>query len=212
MIALAIMLMALPTAAWPADKKETRQREAQLRTQQAVKQAQAKNAQLEQENTNLTNRLKEQEQRAHEVQNNFDRLSRKHKVLAEDFEKERAKAADLEARLQQTESDLRQNRTKLAEISASQLQIQNHLKTAASEKATLDDRLVVCLGKNEQLYKFGRELVNHVERPEGFSSLLRAEPFTQIKRVELENIVQDYRDDLDKNHMKPISSRWGNPR
>lgn len=29
------------------------------------------------------------------------------------------------------------------------------------------------------------------------SSLLEQEPFTQIKRVELENLVEDYRDRLD---------------
>ena len=69
----------------------------------------------------------------------------------------------------------------------------------------------VCLGKNERLYQLGRELINHVESPEGFLKALRAEPFTQIKRVELENIFQDYRDELDLNRIKPISSRSDSP-
>ena len=92
------------------------------------------------------------------------------------------------------------------------METQRHLKTVASEKTALDDTLASCSGKNEQLYQFGRELINHVERPEGFTSILRAEPFTQIKRVELENIFQDYRDNLDQSRIKPLSVRSANPR
>jgi len=202
-----------PTApAWSADKKETRQREAQRRTQQAIKQAQAKTAELEQANTELGNKLKEQEQRVNEAQQNLDGFSRKNKRLAEDYAKEQGKAVDLEARLKEAESNLRQTQTELAEVSASHLETQRQLKTVASEKTALDDTLAICSGKNEQLYQFGRELINHVERPEGFTSILRAEPFTQIKRVELENIFQDYRDNLDQNRMKPLSVRSANPR
>lgn len=204
--------MSLPIPAWSADKKETRQREAQRRTQQAIKQAQAKTAQLEQEKTDLASKLKEQSQRADDAQNNLDGASRKNRRLAEDLAKEQSKAGDLEATLRETESNLQQTRAELAEVSASQLETQRHLKMATAEKTTLNDTLAICIDKNERLYRFGRELINHVERPEGFSSILRAEPFTQIKHVELENIVQDYRDNLDQNQMKPISVRSENRR
>ncbi|PTR08027.1 hypothetical protein C8R32_106109 [Nitrosospira sp. Nsp5] len=210
-MALFIFPMSPTAPAWSADKKETRQREAQRRTQQAIKQAQAKTAELEQANTELGNKLKEQEQRVSEAQQNLDGFSRKNKRLAEDYAKEQGKAADLEARLKEAESNLRQTRTELAEVSTLQLETQRQFKTMASEKTALDATLATCSGKNEQLYQFGRELINHVERPEGFTSILRAEPFTQIKRVELENIFQDYRDNLDQNRMKPLSVRSANP-
>ncbi len=211
-MALFILPMSPTAPAWSADKKETRQREAQRRTQQAIKQAQAKTEELEQANADLGNKLKEQEQRVNEAQQNLDGFSRKNKRLAEDYAKEQAKAGDLEARLKEAENNLRRTQTELAEVSALQLETQRHLKTVASEKTALDDTLASCSGKNEQLYQFGRELINHVERPEGFTSILRAEPFTQIKRVELENIFQDYRDNLDQNRMKPLSVRSANPR
>lgn len=210
-MAVFILPMSVTAPAWSADKKETRQREAQRRTQQAIKQAQAKTAELEQANVELGNKLKEQEQRVNEAQQNLDGFSRKNKRLVEDYAKEQAKAGDLEARLKEAESNLQQTRTELAEVSASQLETQRHLKTMTSEKTALDETLASCSGKNEQLYQFGRELINHVERPEGFTSILRAEPFTQIKRVELENIFQDYRDNLDQNRMKPLGVRSANP-
>ncbi|SCY19454.1 hypothetical protein [Nitrosospira sp. Nsp13] len=210
-MALFIFPMSPTAPAWSADKKETRQREAQRRTQQAIKQAQAKTAELEQANTELGNKLKEQEQRVNEAQQNLDGFSRKNKRLTEDYAKEQGKAADLEARLKEAESNLRQTRTELAEVSALQLETQRQFKTMASEKTALDATLAICSSKNEQLYQFGRELINHVERPEGFTSILRAEPFTQIKRVELENIFQDYRDNLDQNRIKPLGVRSANP-
>lgn len=211
-MALFILPMSVTAPAWSADKKETRQREAQRRTQQAIKQAQARTAELEQVNTDLGSKLKEQEQRVNEAQQNLDGFSRKNKRLAEDHAKEQAKAVDLEARLKEVESNLQQTRSELAEVSASQLETQRHLKTMTSEKTALDETLASCSGKNGQLYQFGRELINHVERPEGFTSILRAEPFTQLKRVELENIFQDYRDNLDQNRMKPLSAGSANPR
>ena len=210
-MALFIFPMSPTAPAWSADKKETRQREAQRRTQQAIKQAQAKTAELEQANTELGNKLKEQEQRVNEAQQNLDGFSRKNKRLAEDYAKEQGKAVDLEARLKEAESNLRQTRTELTEVSALQLETQRQFKTMASEKTALDATLAICSSKNEQLYQFGRELINHVERPEGFTSILRAEPFTQIKRVELENIFQDYRDNLDQNRIKPLGVRSANP-
>ncbi|MEO6823646.1 MAG: hypothetical protein ABI167_02765 [Nitrosospira sp.] len=208
--ALFILLMSMTTPAWSADKKETRQREAQRRIQEAVKQAQARTAELEQANTDLGNKLKEQEQRVNETQQNLDGFSRKNRRLAEDYTKEQAKAIDLETRLKEVESNLQQTRSELAEVSASQLKTQRHLKTITSEKMVLDDTLAICLGKNEKLYRLGRELINHVEKPGGFLSLLRGEPFTQIKHVELENIFQDYRDSLDQSEMKPPSARSAN--
>jgi predicted nuclease with TOPRIM domain len=210
-MALFILSMTLTTPAWSADKNETRQREAQRRAQQAIKQAQSRAVELEQANTDLGSKLKEQEQRVNEVQQNLDGFSRKNKRLAEDYAREQGKAVDLEARLKEAESNLRQMRTELAEVSAAQLETQRHLQTTTSEKTALDETLATCSGKNEKLYQFGRELINHVERPDGFTSILRAEPFTQIKRVELENIFQDYRDSLDQNRMKPLSVHSANP-
>ncbi len=207
-IALAIAVSPSPPA-WSADKKETRQREAQRRTQQAIKQAQDKNTQLEQANSDLANKLKEREQQAEEAQQSLEGFTRKNKRLANDFAKEQSKTSDLEGKLEQAESELQQLRTRLAETTASQLQAQHSLKTMTTEKTSLDDNLTLCLDQNKRLYQVGRELINLVERPEGFLSVLRAEPFTQIKRVELENIFQDYRDNLDQNHIKPNSLRSG---
>jgi predicted RNase H-like nuclease (RuvC/YqgF family) len=209
-IALVISVGSASPPAWPADKKDSRQREAQRRTQQAIKQAQAKNAELEQANTELATRLKEKEQHAAEIANSLEGSARKNRRFADDVAREQSRAADLETRFKETESSLLQVRRELAEASASQRETQLQLKTVTSEKIGLDNTLSICLDKNDRLYQFGRELIDHVERPSGFSSILRGEPFTQINRVQLENIFQEARDNLDQNRMPPLSARSRN--
>lgn len=211
-IALAMSVVSGSPPALSADKKDLRQREAQRRTQQAIKQAQAKNTELEQANTELAAQLKEKEQHAAEISNSLEGSARKNRRLADDVAREQSRAAELEARLKETESNLLQTRTELAELSVSQREAQQRLKALTLENTTLDDTLAICLGKNERLYQFGRDLISQVERPAGFSGVLRAEPFTQINRVQLENIVQDARDNFDDNHMTPPATRTSNDR
>ncbi len=211
-IALAISVGSASPSAWAADKKDSRQREAQRRTQQAIKQAQAKNADLEQANTELAIKLKEKEQYAAEISNSLEGSARKNRRLADDVAREQSRAVELEAKLKETESNLLRTRMELAELSVSQREAQQRVKALTLENTTLDDTLAICVGKNERLYQFGRDLISQVERPTGFSGVLRAEPFTQINRVQLENIVQDARDNFDDNHMTPPATRTRNDR
>lgn len=185
------------------DKKDSRQREAQRRAQQAIKQAHARNAELEQANTELASKLKEKERRADEALNGLEKSARKNIQLSADIARAQSKTAALEAQLQETERKLEQARAESEAKSASQRETERQLKTQSSEATRLGETLAMCIGKNERLYQYGRELIDHVEKPEGFTSILRAEPFTQIGRVELDNIFQDTRDNLDQNHMAP---------
>ncbi|MBN9127995.1 MAG: hypothetical protein J0I90_10535, partial [Nitrosospira sp.] len=160
----------------------------------------------EQANAELTSRLKEKEQRADEAANGLEKSVRKNKQLAEDIAREQSRTADLEARLKETEKNLGQVRAELEAKSASQRETEFQLKAQSSEATRLSETLAICASKNEQLYQLGRELIDHVEKPEGFTRLWRAEPFTQIGHVELEKLFQEARDNLDQNRMPPASS------
>jgi chromosome segregation ATPase len=193
----------LPVAQAADDKKDSRQRESQRRAQQAIKQAQARNAELEQANTELAGKLREKEQSAGEAMSGLEKSARKNRQLVEDLARAQSRTADLETRLKETERNLEQARTESEAKSAFQRETELQLKAQSSEATRLGETLAICAGKNEQLYQLGRELINHVEKPEGLTRLWRTEPFTQIGRVELEKLFQNARDDLDQNHMPP---------
>jgi len=70
---------------------------------------------------------------------------------------------------------------------------------ALAQQTKLTD---TCATRNARLYEIGGEILERYENKGVFSSLLAAEPFTGLKRVELENLVEDYRDKLDAQKEK----------
>ncbi len=59
-----------------------------------------------------------------------------------------------------------------------------------------------CAEHNARLYMIADELIHKYENKGVVSSLLEKEPFTQIKKVELEKLVQDYKDKIDQQKLK----------
>jgi chromosome segregation ATPase len=62
-------------------------------------------------------------------------------------------------------------------------------------------RATACEMKNAELYKFGKELIGVYEGQgqDMVSTIQTKEPFTRLKRVEIENLMQDYEDKLRAN-------------
>lgn len=60
-------------------------------------------------------------------------------------------------------------------------------------------RAMVCEDKNAELYKFGKELVELYGNQDVLGSLGSKEPFTRLKQVQIENLMQDYEDKLRAN-------------
>ncbi|HXJ01225.1 MAG TPA: hypothetical protein VNH44_08370 [Micropepsaceae bacterium] len=60
-------------------------------------------------------------------------------------------------------------------------------------------RATACEAKNAELYKFGKDLIDAYDRKDLFSTIGSKEPFTGLKRVEIETLMQDYEDKLRAN-------------
>jgi chromosome segregation ATPase len=190
------------------------------RLQHAIQQVEQEKGQLEQEKSDLGIKLKAQETRAVGIQTNLAGYERKSRTLALELAKARSQNNDLEVRLKlaegrqlQTENALQKTRDELA---ARQQETQQQQKAALVKKMTLGNSLeqaqkqiAASLDKNKNLYQFGRELIARFEK-QGVGGILQAEPFTQIKRVELENIFQDTRDRLDENRWDARTLGAGN--
>ena len=55
-----------------------------------------------------------------------------------------------------------------------------------------------CEANNVKMVQINREVVDRYEKKGAFDALLQREPLTQLKRVEFENIVQEYQDQIDQ--------------
>lgn len=68
------------------------------------------------------------------------------------------------------------------------------LKQIAADWKLLKEKYDKCADANSRLYEIGEELIKRYEGKGVVSKLIEKEPFTQIKRVELEKTAQEYRD------------------
>jgi chromosome segregation ATPase len=80
----------------------------------------------------------------------------------------------------------------------------------AALKAQLDSTnssLASCQTKNTELFNLGNQILDaYSHKDDLFGSIADREPFTGLKRVQLENIVQDDQDKLLDNHITPATA------
>jgi chromosome segregation ATPase len=87
-------------------------------------------------------------------------------------------------------------------LSAEHANLQNNQKMTAVE-------LKMCESKNIKLYEASREIIdsyNNCKTRGLMATLLESEPVLQIHNVEVETIIQEYQDKLEKQKYKPNTS------
>ena len=111
-------------------------------------------------------------------------------------------------KLQKTEAQLESTKQNLAEFTDKYQVAQNDLKVGESQRkeqlASIQQksaRIELCEQKNTKLYGFGLDLIKTFEKPSEYEMALRTEKFTQLKRVQLENTMQEYRDKLEESRI-----------
>jgi len=127
-----------------------------------------------------------------------------------------ARVAEHEKRSKEAAEALTQARSaynaledKAAEIAAVARERGEEIKKLNSEKQALEARLKGteaqldhCEGNNARLAILGTELVEKYEKKGMITNILKNEPFTQIKRVEIENLAAEYREKIEKEKLK----------
>lgn len=79
----------------------------------------------------------------------------------------------------------------------------NQLRVDLTSKNTAFD---ICAQKNAQLYQTGLELADQYEKKGVWQSLIASEPITQLKRVEIENLAQDYINRVEQSRVQTAES------
>jgi len=119
-----------------------------------------------------------------------ERLAFEAKLMKTQIELQATKTAlnELDVKYQGTVYDLKVNEQQRANLTATSIQ-----------KTKLID---ACVAKNNKLYDYGLDLVKLYENPTEYKKVVLTEPFSQLKRVQLENILQDYNDKIDEQSLK----------
>jgi chromosome segregation ATPase len=217
--ALAVVLLALlcgPLLAQqpPPDRQASRERELLRRAQAGQKQAEESLAALAAEKGKLAGQLQEVESKV----SKFAGAASREKKRADDLEralreavgtrdvlqKERdglsTRLAGVEGQVRETAAELARAKRALAEREA-ELTLSKEL--ASREGAARAE----AESKNAKLYALSRELMERY-RSQGFwEAVRRKEPFMGLKQVEVENLLEQYRDRADEARVIPQASR-----
>jgi cell division septum initiation protein DivIVA len=103
---------------------------------------------------------------------------------------------DTRAKMQELISRFRETVTQLRAVESDRTQLQQQL---TQSKAAFDK----CAQRNYELYQVSNEVLDRYAHQGAFSYLARAEPFTRIKRTEIDNLVLEYRERAEELRVKP---------
>ena len=111
-----------------------------------------------------------------------------------------AQLAAAQAASQRDAAALEQSRTRMQELVDRFRDTVASLRGTETERSQLQQQLAQskadfdqCALRNVQLYQVDEEVLNRYEHQGLFSYVERAEPFTRLKRTQIENLVDDYR-------------------
>lgn len=205
---LLLMAFVSPLVQADAERRASRERELLRRVQGQLQQAQTQLGTLEQEKARLAQSLSEAEKARNAVQGRVARLNRE---VAQERQQREALQKDLDLarqELAQLRTQLAQERERLAGTQGSLAETQARLRDTEAErqgleraKARLERELAASEERNRALYALGRELMVRFENKTCGEILAEKEPFTGLRRVQTENLLEYYRDKLDEHKL-----------
>lgn len=202
---------------WAADKPDKAAKRAAILMQKMKQDMEAEKAalqtQLEQEKKSMTEQLNSvqsvQRSNAAKLQGQVKR----NQQLQSDAERLRAEKQALESQLTQLQTQLQEQQQLVAELNQQLTDTKNALgvndtqrKKLVSNVSNMHQKLQSCEEKNSQLYAYGKSLVSVYDDASLYQKVMRQEPFFQLKRVELENMLQEKRDQLDASKVDAIAT------
>jgi len=116
---------------------------------------------------------------------------------------------ELAAQLQVSQRDTTAQRATQAQLRSTVAQRDNALADLNSRHGVQALGLQRCINNNQALYTVGQELVQRLAKPSIADAVAFNEPFLQLRRVSLENLVQGYQEKLDQQALKPTSTEAG---
>lgn len=119
--------------------------------------------------------------------------------------------ATLSARLGASQSRVEQTEDQLRDVVAKYKELDGEHRELTAVREELDQTVAVktreiseCEGKNIRMFEANVELLGHYAGKTAWDALAQREPFTGLKQVEIENILQEYRFKLeDLQYRKP---------
>ena len=165
----------------------------------------------QQEKTDLTGQVETLKNKVSELESKRAALEKKlggqSRQLTELADKQQQ--ADLQDKQQQEEltSKYLESEKKLKQMEEQYASVSKNLQQKQfdkeQEKKRLDGEVKICEKKNAELYLLNAKIMDKYQSKGMMEVMRHAEPFTQLEKVQMENLLQEYRDNMEANKIFP---------
>lgn len=192
------MVAAIPLA-HAGDKKVIKEREAARKFQVMQQQFSAEKAALERDKAELTEKTDELSRQADSAKQSVAQLERKRSSLAKDLVAAKEESVALQDKLHKLETahvELTALHKQESEKSLKQIGL---LQIAVAQRG---QALGSCETKNAKLYELNREILTQYRDKGPLDALVQADSIIGVKSVQIENLLEEYRDKLDAQRVE----------
>ena len=194
---LLLLILSLLATAVSAQEARRPGGDASARMQQQLQQLGSERTALQTENARLKEQVATLEKDAKAFSTEKDALSRRAGAAESKVSRAESGQQSVSSRLESTESRLNEVVTKYKEL-AEQLRVLELERNDLARQAAQDGQnLKVCAERNVKLADVANEALDRYQNKGCFGALAQAEPFTGLKRAEVENAVEGYRQQID---------------
>jgi len=197
---MVVLSCMVPTGATAdTDAKNSREREMLRRAQEALRQSQADNSDLEQRKAEAERKLKDAQDQI-EAARNASKSAQA--ALRTQSQAAATTQADLTRQLDEAHRQLaalgaRQQET-ATQLAAREAQLKETQQDLASSRAATSS----CEAKNLKLYEYSQDLVQRYQKKGVWAALSQKEPVLGIGEVGVQNVVEEYREKFDSQQIK----------
>jgi chromosome segregation ATPase len=161
---------------------------------QQLEQLATERTQLQAENARLTRELENTKKQLRSLQADRDSLARKSHGSETELSRLTASNETLNRNVADQRARMDELVAKFRETLANLRDVETDRSGAKSQLAARERELSTCVEHNLALYRINGEVLDRLEHQGFWTSVAKTEPFTRLKRTEIENLVDAYRD------------------
>lgn len=165
---------------------------ANAQSQALIQQLGMERTRLNAENAKLKKQVKELEEKLDSANSENNEMNSQLGSTQKQLSTKSALSDELRARLETANGKLQELIAKFRETIGNLRQVEDESEQRRQNINKLEQELKVCATNNVELSKLGYEMLDNYEDKGFWARAGQSEPFTQIKRVRIENLVDDY--------------------
>jgi chromosome segregation ATPase len=187
--------------AGPSSAQTARSASPSAQAMQQLQQLASERTQLQAEVSKLKTELEGVRRERDSLKAAQDGSARRSRGAEAELARSQADKARVDGELAREKQRVEELVARFRETAATVRDVESDRAAKTQQLALREQELKVCTERNGKLYELNQEILTRLEDQGFWSALARKEPFTQLKRAQLQNLADTYRDTARDNRV-----------